>query len=224
MEQFFKTPEGHFPRLAILVRNKHFQKRIKRVHVDEAHFIHLAGLARNGTKAFRPAWGQLDELKALLPNSIPWQAISATFPLHILKTVETKILRPGYVSISISSNRPNTIYATHRVTTSIDELRNYECFLSSPFNVQAQPRVLIFFDSKALASNVAQHLNAQLPLELRDTGIIRHYHSGMSDRYLHLVHTAFTSKDGPCKILCATAGESVVCTSNSVALVSRFLQ
>lgn len=78
MEQLFKTPEGHLPRLAVLIRNKHFQRRIERVHVDEAHFIHLAGLAQNGIKAFRPAWGKLDELKALLSHSIPWQAISAT--------------------------------------------------------------------------------------------------------------------------------------------------
>lgn len=95
VEQLFKTPEGHLPRLAILVRNQHFQKRLKHVHVDEAHFIYLAALPRHGNAAFRPAWGRLDELKALLPHGIPWQAMSATFPPHILKTIETKILRPG---------------------------------------------------------------------------------------------------------------------------------
>jgi hypothetical protein len=39
VEQLFKTPEGHLPCLAILVRNLQFQKRIKSVTVDEAQFI-----------------------------------------------------------------------------------------------------------------------------------------------------------------------------------------
>ncbi|KAF9455482.1 hypothetical protein BDZ94DRAFT_1316185 [Collybia nuda] len=211
VEQLFKTPEGHLPRLAVLIRNKHFQRRIKRIHVDEAHFIHLAGIGRNSIKAFRPAWGQLDKLKALLPHLIPWQAISATFPLHILKTVETKILRPNYVSISVSSNRPNTIYATPCVVNSIEEPRNYDCFLMKPFDFKAQPRVLIFFDSKRLTSEITEYLDSQLPPEYHSTGVIRHYHSGMSDLYLQTVHDNFTREDGRCKVLCATPGESVVC-------------
>jgi superfamily II DNA helicase RecQ len=210
VEQLFKTPEGHFPRLAMLVRNKYFQRRIKRIHVDEAHFIHTAGLAHHGGKAFRPAWAQLDELKALLPRSIPWQAISATFPSHILKTVESKILRPNYVSIRTSSNRPNTMYATHCVISRIEECKNYECFLLQPFDLVSQPRVLIFFDDMDLASAVSDHLDCKLPEEYRGKGITRHYHSGMSEQYLRAAHEAFTSEDGTCKILCATSGESVV--------------
>jgi hypothetical protein len=66
VEQLFKTPEGHLPRLAILVRNRHFQKLLKRVHVNEAQFIYLAGTPRHGNAAFRPAWGRLDELWALM--------------------------------------------------------------------------------------------------------------------------------------------------------------
>ncbi|KAF8054015.1 P-loop containing nucleoside triphosphate hydrolase protein [Lyophyllum atratum] len=209
VEQLFKTPQGHMPRLGGLVRNRFFQRRIKRIHVDEAHFIYLAGLDRNGSKAFRPAWGRLDELKTLLPHSITWQAMSATFPPHILKTVETKVLRPNYITIRTSSNRPNTTYATHRVVTSIEELKNYDCFLVWPFVLENQPRVLIFFDNKKLTDNAAEHLDKRLPLELQGKGIIRHYHSGMSNEYLQHVHSAFTEEKGICKILCATSGESV---------------
>jgi superfamily II DNA helicase RecQ len=196
--------------MAILVRTSQFQKRIKRIHVDKAHSIHTASLSRNGIPAFQSAWGMLDKLKALLPKSIPWQAMSATFPLHILKTVESKILRPNYVSICILSNRPNTTYATHCVVTSLEKLENYDCFLSNPFVFAAQPRVLIFFDDRKLTSLVSKHLNNQLPVPLRGRGIVQHYHSGMSEDYLQKVHAAFTEKDCSCKILCATSGESVV--------------
>ena len=178
--------------------------------MDESHFIHSAGLSHYGGKPFRPAWGQLDELKALLPRSIPWQAMSATYPAHMLKTVESKILRPNYVSIRISSNRPNTMYATHRVVSKIEELRNYDCFLLNPFDLVSQPCVLIFFDDMDLAASVSNYLDSKLPQEDRGKGIVRHYHSGMSEQYLRVVHESFTQEDGLCKILCAMSGESVV--------------
>ncbi|KAF8055298.1 P-loop containing nucleoside triphosphate hydrolase protein [Lyophyllum atratum] len=209
VEQLFKMPTGHMSRLGILMRNRFFQRRIRRIHVDEAHFIHLAGLDRYGVNAFRPAWGQLDTLKTLLPHTVTWQALSATFPPHILKTVENKVLRPNHISIRVSSNRPNTTYATHCVVSSIDAVKNYECFLLRPFIFEDQPRVLIFFDSMKLANNVADHLDQQLPPGLRGRGIVRHYHSGMSPEYLQHVHSAFTEINGICKILCATSGESV---------------
>jgi superfamily II DNA helicase RecQ len=44
---------GHLPRLARLVsQDQQFRKRIVRVHVDEAHFIHTAGCGVYGLAAF----------------------------------------------------------------------------------------------------------------------------------------------------------------------------
>ena len=169
------------------------------IHVDEAHFIHTAGLALYGSKAFWPSWAQLDELKAILPR-IPWQAISATFPSHILKTVETKILRMNYVCIRISSNWPNTMYATHCVVSSIEKPCNYERFLLQPFNFASHPRVLIFFDNIELASTIAAHLDGKLPEEFHGKGIVLHYHIGMSEQHLRAAHSAFTEEAGSCKI------------------------
>ncbi|KAF8221223.1 hypothetical protein L208DRAFT_1329412, partial [Tricholoma matsutake] len=208
VEQLFKTPEGHYLQLAVLLWNCHFQKQIKRVHVDEAHSIYLAGLACHGLLAFQPAWGKLDELKAILPSSVPWQALSATFPPHILKTIKTKILRPNYASIQVSANRPNTIYATHQVVTSLETPQNYDCFLMTLFDLASQPHVLIFFDDTDLASKIVEHLDKLLPMQYRDQGAVQHYHSGMSEIYLQCAHLAFTEQDGICKVLCATSGES----------------
>ena len=87
------------PQLGALLHLKEFQRHICTVNVDEAHFIHTTGVSRYGLPAFRPAWDKLGELKVILPSSIPWCAMSATFPPHILKTVESKILRPGYIFI-----------------------------------------------------------------------------------------------------------------------------
>lgn len=210
MEQLFKSREGHFPRLAVLVRNLWFQRHIARVIVDEAHNIHTAGLSHYGLDAFRPAWGRLDELKAILPHRVHWVFLSATFPPHIRTTVEKKLLQPGYTAIHVTSNRPNTVYAAHEVLNSIEDFQNYECFLACPFSLVSQPRVLIFVDKKELACQIAAHLDSCLPSEHQDKGIVRHYHSQMSQKYLQVAHEAFTTPEGNCRIMVATSGQSVV--------------
>ena len=211
VKQLFKSSAGHFARLGHLIRNNRtFQRQLIRINVDEAHSIHTAGIPLYGLPAFRPAWGKLDEFKALLSNKIWWKAFSATFPHHILRTVEKKILKLDYVSIRLTSNRPNTMYATHQVQGSIDNPQNYECFLTKPFNFHTQLHVLIFVDNKDLTSKIARHLDASLPTEYCGCGIVKHYHSVMSEDYLEQTHQSFVSEDKMCRILVATSGESVV--------------
>ncbi|KAJ7496356.1 hypothetical protein FB451DRAFT_1385766 [Mycena latifolia] len=50
-----KSFNGHLPRLARLLNVAHFTKTIARVHIDEVHFLHTAGLPHYGLPAFRPA-------------------------------------------------------------------------------------------------------------------------------------------------------------------------
>jgi len=204
----------------LLVRNPIFQKQIARVIVDEAHNIETSGLAHYGLDAFRPAWGKLDEIKAILPNKVAWLALSATVPDHILKTIETKILCTNYELIRVTLNRPNTIYATHQVVGTIDELRNYRCLIlpHDGFEVARQPRTLIFVDNTSLARRISRYLDSLLPPSFRDKGIVRHYHSKMSEDYLQRAHNTYTTPDGICRIMVATAGQSVVSTQQFVFL------
>jgi superfamily II DNA helicase RecQ len=167
--------------------------------------------------AFHPAWGRLDELKAILPWHVRWTFLSATFPPHIRATIENKLLKPGYSAIHVTSNRPNTTYATHEALNGIEDIQNYKCFLSSPFLLGSQPRVLIFVDKKELVCRISAHLDSCLPLEYRDMGIVMHYHSMMSQKYLELAHEAFTMATGICRILVATLGQSMV--SDQILLV-----
>ena len=160
----------------LIRNNKIFQRQLIRINVDEAHSIHTAGIPLYGLPAFRPAWGKLDELKVLLSNKIQWKAFSATFPRHILRTVEKKILKPDYVSIRLMSNHPNTIYATHLVHGNIEDFQNYECFLMKPFDFHSQLHILIFVDNKDLTSKIARCLDASLPTEYRGRRIVKHYH------------------------------------------------
>ena len=196
--------------MSTTLRNAAFQKYIARINVDEAHSIYTAGQDLHGLKAFWPAWGQVADLRGLLNESIHWNFFSATFPLHILKMIELKVLRDDYIRIQITSNRPNTMCATHKIVNSIEDPRNYECFLSKPFLLEEQPHVLIFCDDKDLTSKVSCHLNSCLPPDQRDEGIVMHYHSSMSEKYLKEAHDAFISETGNCRILVTTSGQSVV--------------
>ena len=182
--------------------------------VDEAHNIHTAGLAHYGLDAFRPAWGKLDEIKAILPQTTRWCSCSATLTPLVLKTVEAKVLRAGYVPIHLSSNRPNTTYAINEAVNSIEELQNYQCFIVTPFVLKNQPRVLIFVDNKALAMRIAHFLDSLLLPQFKNRGIVLHYHSVMSEKYLKWSHDAFTTSNGACRIMIATSAQSVVCSSS----------
>lgn len=52
------------PRLGeLLCKQPAFQKHVKRVNIDEAHFIYTAGEKLYGAPAFCPAWGLLGNLK-----------------------------------------------------------------------------------------------------------------------------------------------------------------
>jgi superfamily II DNA helicase RecQ len=168
----------------------------------------MAGLPLYGLNDFHPAWGMLDELKALLANDVIWKVFLATFPPHILKTVMQKVLKPDCIKVQLTSNHPNTMYTTHQVQGSIKDPRNYECFLQHPFDFE--PHILIFFNDKVLMKKVAQHLDNKLLPEYHGQGVIQHYHSGMSEKYLKRAHDSFVREGSMCWILVTTSGESVV--------------
>ncbi|KAF8265910.1 hypothetical protein EI94DRAFT_1702138 [Lactarius quietus] len=89
---FFKSCEGHFPHLALLICDLQFQKHITCVIVNKAYNIHTAGLPHYGLDAFCPAWGRLDELKAIIPQNPTIKKKScnlAMFPYMSPQTVRT---------------------------------------------------------------------------------------------------------------------------------------
>lgn len=189
-----------------------FARKIVRISIDEVHSVYTAGRALYGQPAFRPAWGRLGELKSFLPSTITFTFFTATLPPHIRKVV-TRQLMPSkkFDDVFVTTNRPNIVYATHRMVKSFDEMQNYRCFVASPFTLATQPHILIFVDNVNLTTQISDYLLSLLPpgLPNRDR-VVMHYHSKMSDDYLRLAHDEFTRSDGNCRILVTTSGQSVV--------------
>ncbi|KAJ7199759.1 P-loop containing nucleoside triphosphate hydrolase protein [Mycena pura] len=191
-----KIYQGHLPRLARLLHNQRFLKTIARVHVDEAHNHYLAGLPQHGLPPFRPAWGALDEFRLRLPKGTPFQALSGTLPPHIKLAIHNHLnFDPTRaVSLKLSSNRPNIVYATHRIVGSLKDFRNADFLISIPYKPVIKS--LIFHDNTEQCAGLSDYLDERLPLDLRKTGIVRHYHSGMSKEYLTQVFEDFCKPNG----------------------------
>ncbi|THV02112.1 hypothetical protein K435DRAFT_654065, partial [Dendrothele bispora CBS 962.96] len=232
-EQFFKSTEGHLSRFGQIAWKRPFLCRIQLAVVDEAHFIHTYGLSHYGLPAFRPAYRGLDEIKVIFGPTVVWAAMTATATSQALKSIEKVVLRPNYLKLQATSNRSNIMYASHCVPGRIDQPENYACFLSTPFDLAHQKRVLIFRDNMDAVVDIARYLDSLLPPGYRGRGVVRHYHSMMSDTYLARAHNDFTHPDGICKILVSTASEStgidhpdveIVCIAGLPSNVMDFTQ
>ncbi|KAF9228132.1 hypothetical protein BS17DRAFT_805720 [Gyrodon lividus] len=194
---------GHLPRLARLIRHDRvFTSKISRVHVDEAHNIYTAGLSHHGEDAFRPAYGRLGNFRVLLPKGIPFQALSATLPPHIPMTIKCElILSSDLLEIQLSSNRSNITYARLPLIGALRDFRNLDLLIPNFAVPMMIPKTLIFHDSKQDATDAATYIDARLPEQLQNQGIVKHYHSNMSAEYLQQTFEDFSSPDGQCRIL-----------------------
>jgi hypothetical protein len=211
-EQLFVF-NGHLPRLARLIRQDGlFVKRIKRVHVDEAHNIYTAGLPHHGEDAFRPAYSKLGELRVLLSKGTTFQALSATLPPHILSAIKHELLIPSdNLSLTLSTNRPNITYAVSPLIGGPRNFHNFDCLIPPNYTPpMIIPKTLIFHDNKLEAVDAAAYNNSRLPKALQTHGVVKHYHSDMSPEYLQQTYEDFASDTGSCRILHATAGASTV--------------
>ncbi|KAF8993208.1 P-loop containing nucleoside triphosphate hydrolase protein, partial [Hymenopellis radicata] len=209
-EQFMPF-EGKTTRLSRLLNDTKphaLVHHIKCVFVDEAHNIHMAGLDLYGIPAFRPAYRKIGHFRLKLHSSVPFQALSGTQPPHVKKTIVDSLnMKEDFVSITLSSNRSNVIYATHPIIGNRKDLRNLD-FLIADNGSAPSRKVLVFHDNTEETVCTAAHINRRLHPNLQWTGICRHYHSSMSAAYREAVYADFSNPNGICKLLFATDGAS----------------
>ncbi|KAH8993095.1 P-loop containing nucleoside triphosphate hydrolase protein [Lactarius deliciosus] len=204
-EQLCMT-NGHLPRLARLVaEDRQFLRRVQRLHVDEAHFIYTAGLKHYGLPAFRPAWGRLGEFRIKIGKQVPMQALSGTQLPHIKVAIIKSLLfdESRLSSVELTSNRPNTVYATHPIIGELSDFRNLDFVIPVPYPAGRKlPKTLVFHDSKK--------------------GLVMHYHGGMSKEYLTKVYEDFSKPDGHCRVLHATEGASTGLDIGDIEIVIQY--
>ncbi|KAJ7241232.1 hypothetical protein B0H12DRAFT_1221583 [Mycena haematopus] len=194
----FRLNHGHLPRMAKLLHNRVFVAKIKRVAIDEAHNIYTAGTVINGRPPFRPSWGALSELRPRLSKDTSYQALSATIPSYIHRTIQqNRAFEPNTPTIRVSINRPNLVYAVHVLVDGRHNLHNLDCIIPQHFHPPMRlPQLVIFHGQKTETSTFAEHLNSRLPPAFQKLRICRHYHSDMSPEYLEETYNSFADAEG----------------------------
>ncbi|EIW77908.1 P-loop containing nucleoside triphosphate hydrolase protein [Coniophora puteana RWD-64-598 SS2] len=198
-EQFFRLTSGHVPRLAAtMASNRKFLESIGFLFLDEAHFIVLSGFRQKGEKdAFRPAYARLGEVLPHLREGTPILLLSATLPPPILHTIFDNLhLDPSdTVQLMESINRPNHIYAVHRLYGGIKNLKNFDFLVPPEENPERPPKTVVFIDSRLSAARVAAYLRWRFPESIKSSKIVSHLHSVMSQDYINRVFSEFKTSD-----------------------------
>ncbi|ESK87435.1 family helicase [Moniliophthora roreri MCA 2997] len=213
-EQLFMLREGYYLWFGYTIRDPDYKRLFGCIFVDEAHFIYFAGVSHYSLPAFCPAYDQLSEIKAMFAG-IPWHALTATAPPHVYWQIVSSILTPRHALIQYSSNQPNTVYATHQIIGTIDDMFNYRMFIQDPltFDFNTHLCILLFFDNRQLCKAVCKYLRMCLPasgLLYPKKDIIWYYRGSMLTGFLKEAHEAFTSETGNCQIYCSTKSNSTM--------------
>ena len=212
-EQFFADPaSGAIPKLLDLVqKSQAFVRSIKHVFVDEGHEIFFSGIERHGIPAFRPSYGNLDKIIPKLPNETTIHILSATFPPHVRRVVEKKLIGNRETThVQLPLNRRNIVYTT-RIINDLSNFKNLS-FLVPPCDPDSRPSgVIIFFESSVRADDASSYLNSTfrtLHPTYKTKRIAASYHAGLSQTCLTRVFQQFCGShpsEERIDILCATS-------------------
>ncbi|EPQ53881.1 P-loop containing nucleoside triphosphate hydrolase protein [Gloeophyllum trabeum ATCC 11539] len=194
---------GHLARFAGLMQKQRFVKKISHVYVDEAHHIYTAGMKKHGEPAFRPAWGALGKLTAILTKGTAIQMLSATLPKHILDACRRTFAMPPDMPLFRGPLlRPNLAFATMTLSGNLQNFHNLDFLIPATYDSQRTlDKTIIFIDDRLMTDALATYINNNLPGPSRNSGIAKHYHGGVSEPYLKQVYDDFASPNGTCRIL-----------------------
>ncbi|KAF8995196.1 P-loop containing nucleoside triphosphate hydrolase protein [Cyathus striatus] len=211
-EQFFIN-NGHWPKLSRLLHKPNFAKRIRFLFVDEVHFVYTAGIDLYGSKAFRPAWGYLSELRTKLGSNVAVAGLSGTLPQHIKGVVMQHLQFDDnrLYSIKLSCNCSNIAYATHEIIDQPSNYHNLDFILPNALPLGTTGRRqkgIVFHDSIESAIGAKNFQEWQLVPDLQGKGLIKTFFSLMSDEYLKETYDDFKDPNGRCLILHATEAAS----------------
>ena len=171
------------------------------VIVDKAHCI-----SKWGTD-FRKEYAELKQLRAMVPEGVPFLAASATLPPSVRADVKSRL---GFVpsrtyEVNLGNDRRN-------ITLSVMYLKSSTDFdaltpaIQEALDGQPLEKTMLFFNKREQTIASCAHLKQLLPPEYRDQ--VDFLHAGRSKRAKKRVMRRF--RKGKIKILCATEAAGMV--------------
>lgn len=188
-----------------VLRKPQFGRRCLSVFIDEAHCISHWG------DSFRKKYASLGILRAFLPKSTPIVAVSATLTSRVHDDLITKLQfdRETYLFINVGNDRPNVSQVVRAMEHPMNTFRDVDFLV--PDNIQSPGDIkkgFLYCDDINLGGGLTDHLNARVPPELRNMGLIRPYNATMSKKYRKLAMRLF--KEGTIRVLVCTDAAGMV--------------
>ncbi|KII85091.1 hypothetical protein PLICRDRAFT_145764 [Plicaturopsis crispa FD-325 SS-3] len=201
-----------------VLRKPEFGQRILSVVIDEAHVVSHWG------SSFRKKYGELGKIRAFLPRSTPFVALSATLPARLRHDVLTKLQyhKTDYVSIDVGNDRPNVSIVVrgmqHPINTYADlDFIVGDLLVRCPADIS---KTFIYCDNIATGVDIIDHLTALLPEFLEGAGLVRPYNAAFSKKYRTKVMSMF--RDGSVRVLVCTDAAGMGCNIPDVDLVVQW--
>ncbi|KAL9938493.1 hypothetical protein V8E36_003116 [Tilletia maclaganii] len=162
----FGSPESvlHNKSVQDVLGSAKFRKRLRAIIVDEAHIVETWGLTPSARTAlpFRPAFSEIQTLRARLGAHLPALAVSATFARTMTKSVLTLL---GFGSrntfaFDAGVDRANIAYTLlpmrHPSSSFMDLLQLFSVPTSTPDGI---PKTVIYTRTRAMAYDIADKLS-----------------------------------------------------------------
>jgi superfamily II DNA helicase RecQ len=168
---------------------------------DESHCISEWG------DSFRPEYGDIGNLRWILPAHIPFHITSATMPPHILQDVKRKLqIRSDAVEIIHSNDRPNIYLRVEEMKYPVNTKWDLLRVLRLDPNAE-QDLFMVFANSRKETESVAQFLRSYVTERYRDK--IVWFHSGMSAKFRQ--EAIENLRTGKIWGICCTDAAGMVC-------------
>ncbi|KAE8221020.1 hypothetical protein CF319_g5551 [Tilletia indica] len=226
----FASPESilHNPAMDDILKNNTFKQRLRAIVVDEAHIVETWGLTPSARHKlpFRPAFSEIQTLRARFGSHLPLLAVSATLPSRTVRAI-LPILDFGSkntFAIDAGVDRVNVAYSLlplqFSATSYLDILNLFDPSPSSP---AALPKTLIYVQTRSAAYAVATLLHkhySKLGPEWVDT--VRPFTAFASPEYKQdIIHSSF-QPNGPIRILISTEAGGLGIDLPDIQLVVQF--
>ncbi|XP_071117606.1 uncharacterized protein [Haliotis cracherodii] len=151
-DTIFTSPESILGHHRNIVTELDKEKHLKAVFIDEAHCISKFGMSSDKNKApFRPAYGQLGELRSL--TTVPVIALTATACTKTREIIKEKLCMQKCEEVIVSPNKCNIKYWMHETKHNLTEDFAWLADL-----LQNTPRMIIFFRSTRQIGDLYQYL------------------------------------------------------------------
>ena len=206
-----------------------FRRSLKVVVVDEAHCMLACGApTKNGKPPFRKKYANIGGLRAILPASVPFLAMSATLPQRSLRYIHNSLgLSKNTVLIKLCLDWPNIFLCAIPIHGTLDDHADLNMLvpeINEDSGTTIIPgdiaKTMVFVDNVSAVMRVVHQLRWLLPAHLRDANVVRPYLSEASASGNTKTQQLF--REGVSRLLVCTSAAGMAVDVNDVERVAQW--